>query len=104
MLWLRLYRHPTIAGDEEFRDKHKAVFSFPSAVFGSPPEAFDKDALRDSYRDHLVQLGLVKPKLRVDPETGMPVFEHFTGEMEIESYEITRLGRLLLREIGLVED
>ena len=104
VIWLRYYRHPTIGGDEEFREKHNAVLAPVQAGIGSPPEAHDRYALRESYSEHLSQLGLLEAQFQTDRKTRMPKFDSFTGAMEVSYYRLSGLGRLLLKEIGLGED
>ena len=101
VLWLRFYAVPTLNGDREFRQRHKDVFEVAPAYIGAPRSVLDKAALRDSYKEHLAQLGLLKPTYETDMKTGQPKFDRFSGGMKIRSYEITSMGRLLLRQIGV---
>ncbi len=66
-----------------------------------PPNVVDKESLQNSYKDHLAQLGLLSPKYKTDMKTHLPVFNTNTGALELRGYDITQLGRLLLRQIGL---
>ena len=91
-------------GDELFREKHKEVLTPVAAYFGSTQGVHYKKALQDSYAEHLAQLGLLERRFRTDMETRTPQFDSFTGAMEVSGYELTSLGRLLLREIGLETD
>ena len=81
VVWLRFYLEPTLSGDEEFRDEHENILMPIMATFSDPPSVLDKQALQESYKQHLSQLGLLRP-------------QH-------NDYEITPLGRLLLRQISL---
>ena len=67
-------------GDQEFREKHAAIFEPIRAGSNSSQLEFDKKALQDSYQNHLLQLGL------------------------LENHETTDIGKLLLRQIGIAED
>lgn len=97
IIWLRFHLVPTIGGDEEFREKHRNILKPINATLTATQEIRDKEALQNSYIQHLVQLGLLKNKyssgLRFDS----------TGEdiLKVTGHEITPLGRLLLRQIGL---
>ena len=104
VIWLCSYRTHSFGGDEEFREKHKAIFTPVQAGIGSPPEAYEKYALRESYREHLSQLGLLNAQFRTDEKKDMPKFDRITGAMEVSYYRLSGLGRLLLKEIGLGED
>ena len=103
VIWLRCYLHPTIGGDEEFRSKHANILQPVMATLADPPEVHEKEALQRSYKEHLAQLGLLQHRYRTDIETHLPEFDRFTGAMEVQGYEITPMGRLLLRYIGLAD-
>ena len=83
IIWLRFYLVSTMNGDNEFREKHREILKPVSRVMSSPQPVRDKGTLQDSYKDHLARLGLL--------------------EKENKNYKLTPLGRLLLREIGLIE-
>lgn len=101
IIWLRSYLVPTIGGDEEFRQKHAAIVEPVHAYIGAPQETLDKHALQENYREHLVQLGLLERRYDTDIRTKQPVFDTFTGGLKVRGYQITLLGKLLLRQIGL---
>ena len=104
IVWLRYYREPTMGGDEDFRNRHAEVLRPAIATYGSSPGEADKSTLQDSYKEHLSRLNLLKPRYELDPETNQPKFGRIGGQQKINDYQITRLGRLLLREIGLGDD
>lgn len=101
VLWLRHYLVPTLGGDEEFRELHKDIFEPVTATTSSSPEELDEHALQQSYRDHLVRLGLVKEYLRKGKD-GLPEFDRMTGQPKVSRWEASQLGRLLLRSIGMI--
>lgn len=101
IIWLRFYREPVLEGDEVFRETHKEILESVPATINAPQEVFDKATLQDSYTEHLYQLGLLAHKYSVDHSTRQPEFDEWTGAQEVDDYEITSLGTLLLREIGL---
>jgi hypothetical protein len=101
VIWLRFYTEPEMGGDVEFREKHQAVLEPIGAHMGSPQSDLDKETLQTSYKEHLVQLGLLRRLYRTDPRTKEPKFDSRTGNQEVSGYEITSLGRLLLRQVGL---
>ena len=105
VLWLRLYLDPTINGDKEFREKHKVIFEPKPAYMGATQEQLDQSTLQKSYKEHLVQLGLLRHRYRTDSKTKMLELESgFGGGLKIAGYDLTPLGRLLLREIDLKEE
>jgi hypothetical protein len=102
VLWLRLFVNPVTGADREFRELHQAVFESRATHLGSPQEEFDAQALQQSYKNHLEQLGLVKSSYRVKRD-GLPEFDR-NGRARVRSHETSTLGRLLLRTIGLHPD
>lgn len=80
---------------KEYAEKHKDVIYVPPVAIGSTPEEYQRAAIHDSYKDHLVQLGLLGeryPFLR-DGET--PKFDAIHGKFKGGHLEITPLGRSL---------
>ena len=102
VIWLRFYLEPTISGDEAFRAKHENVLTPIMASHADPPSVVEKEALQESYKEHLSRIGLLEPRYERDSKTNMPNFDSFTGGLKIHYYQITPLGRLLLKNIGLV--
>lgn len=101
IIWLKFYAEAQMGGHDEFREKHPDVLAPVVAVMNSPSLVRDKKTLQDSYKEHLSRLGLLKPTYKTDSKTNLPEFNKHTGSLEIRSYQITSLGRLLLRQIGL---
>lgn len=100
VIWLRFYLHSTMGGDEEFRSKHKQLLAPRVATLGSSQTEIDQETLQQSYKQHLAQLGLLRERYKVDSKTKLPEFES-DGRPKTQGYELTRLGRLLVRQIGL---
>jgi len=109
IIWLRYYLVPTFGGDEGFREKHAIVLTRVIVTAADPPSIGDKEALQDSYKEHLCRLGLLQTiydtRYDTDSKTRLPArlpeFDSFTGGLKIRGYDLTTLGRLLLRQIGL---
>lgn len=104
IIWLRFYLNPVMAGDEAFREAHSEVLKPVAATIGGPARDVDQEALQRSYKQHLAQLGLLQPEFELDTRTKEPVFDQMTGAQKQRDYQITPLGRLLLRQIDLVDD
>lgn len=104
VIWLRFYKVPTIGGDNEFRDKHSNILSPIIACIGSDKETLQKAALQDSYKKHLERLGLIRTQIRTDPNTKLPEFDTFTGQLKVSYSDTTQLGNMLLEQIGLIDD
>lgn len=103
VIWLRSYLDPTIGGDKDFRQLHANVLNPISAHMGSSESEIDAEALQKSYRDHLIRLGLVSAEIRKDKD-GSPEFDRFSGNFKISYYQTSRLGRLLLKQIGFANE
>jgi hypothetical protein len=104
VIWLRFYQNPMMSGDSEFRAKHEQILRPIRTHLGSPQADVDKSTLNNSYKEHLVRLGLLKESFKVDSKTKMPSFDSRTGAPQHHGYSLTRFGRLLLRQIGLGDD
>jgi hypothetical protein len=101
IIWLRFYHYPYIGGDEDFRNKHAAILKPIMATLGSDQEILDQSALQENYTEHLVSLGLLTRPLQIDSKTGYPVFDKSKRNWKTQSAQTTRLGKMLLRYIGL---
>ena len=101
IIWLRFFLRTKIGGDVEFRKKHASIIEPRRAFIGCSTEELDKHALQESYRDHLLDLGLLDRHVSQDINTKQPVFDPFSGELKVSFYDTSPLGRLLLRTIGI---
>lgn len=99
VIWLRFFLHPTMSGDEEFRKKHEQLLDPKVATIGSSQTDIDQETLQKSYKQHLVQLELLSERYKIDSKTKLPEFDS-DGRPKTRGYELTRLGRLFLRQIG----
>jgi hypothetical protein len=104
IIWLRNYFNTEFGRDEEFREKQKNVIVSISRAMGQEQIVYDKAAIQDSYKEHLARIGLLSKKLKIDQKTGLPIIDKWSGEIEVSTYQITPLGRLILRCIGLVAE
>lgn len=86
---------------EEYFDKHRNVLTPPMATLGSSPEVIDDKAVFDAQKNHLERLGLLRARFKKPRKGEWPEFDDKTGMAKAQGYEITSLGRLLLRSIGL---
>lgn len=103
VIWLRFYLFPYLNGDHDFREKHKAVLAPVTAEYGSDQSTQDKRALQQNYLQHLVSLGLLERPLQLDQKTGYPVYDKAAKDWKTQSHQLTSLGRLVLRQIGLLD-
>ena len=103
IVWLRSYLISTLQGDETFRDEHRQVLKPIAATFGSSQAVIDQATLQKSYKAHLCELGLLEETYRIDHKTRQPKFDS-NGKQEVQGYQITGLGRLLLKTIGFSDE
>jgi hypothetical protein len=87
---IQLLKFYALVGTEqrEFAGQHSELFTPISRTFGAPQINIDKGALRDSYRNKLMEVGLLESTLKT-------------------SMKATPLGKLLLRyidEIAVAKD
>ena len=101
VVWLRYYRKPLMNGDSDFRETHKDTLTHVIAYLSSSKDVVNKQALQQSYKEHLSQIGLLERKYKTDHQTKLPEFDSIFGAMEVLGYRLTTLGSLLLDEIGL---
>lgn len=94
IIWLRFFLVPTMGGDKEYREKHKEVIKPLSVHMGSSQPEIDKSTLRASYKEHLASLGLLEKRVELDTRSS-------DVKMKVKGYDLSSLGRLLLRQIGL---
>jgi hypothetical protein len=99
IIWLGYHLDKSMKSD--FTKKHQNILETLPIRQGSPQGEWDKVALQNSYKEHLAQLGLLKHRYKIDPKTQVPKYNPSTGIPEVSGYDITALGRLLIRQIGL---
>jgi hypothetical protein len=102
IIWLRYHLVPAIDGDKEFRNKHQEFLKPVRAYIGCDQAILDNHALNQSYLEHMAQLGLLAPQHEVDIETKQPTFDKISGRFKVRGYDITLLGKLILRQISLI--
>ena len=83
----------------EFWALHRDSLDSPSAHLGSSQEEMDKHIIFQTHKAHLAYLGLLKIKFKKPKRGEIPEFDEKTGMIKAQGYEITGLGRLLLRRI-----
>ena len=91
-------------GDNAFDEKHKDVLRSPSADLSSNRDVLDKHAIFQTHKHNLMTIGLLKPRFKTLKKGELPEFDTKTGMMKAQGYDITPLGRLLLRRLDLEND
>ena len=88
--------------DVDFQTKHAELLAPDSTYMGSSDEDFAKEAIKDSYRQHLHELGLLKYRFSRPRRGEFPEFDDKTGMMKAAGYDVTHLGRMFLRYLNLI--
>jgi len=99
VLFLIMYGRLEI-GDRTFLDQHEDVLSPSVATFGSSEEEQEAAFIQESYKARLVELGLLRPRFTRTRKGELPEFDDKTGMLKASGYELTPLGRMLLKYIG----
>lgn len=95
IIWLRFFLNPVLNDDTEFREKNAHIIDPVIATLGTTQPA-EKSTLQNSYKEHLASIGLLEKKVEIDTQrTG--------SKLKTRGYNITSLGRLLLRELGFTD-
>lgn len=99
------YQQPALSpGGSEYHEKHKDVLALALASYTSSQKDKDKATLQQSYDQHLERLGLLSVRYAVDNRTKLPQFDNHTGAQKVRGYQITSLGSMLCRQIGLAKE
>ena len=106
---LKFYSMKTIGEKEELQKKHPDILTeqhvYPRLYIGAPQEEVDRYAIYENYRTNLIRLGLIKPNFWLSTSRGeLPEFDEDTGMVKASGYDITPLGKLLLRSIDQSEE
>lgn len=84
---------------DEFWKTHESALTSPLAHMGSTQEEIDKHTIYQTHKLHLANLGLLKARFKKPKRGELPEFDDKTGMIKAQGYDITGLGRLLLRSI-----
>lgn len=93
-----------LAADADFREKHKELLALNTTHSGSSEDEFEEAAVKRSYRQHLLELGLVRHRFKRPRRGELPEFDDKTGMMKASGTDVTRVGRMLLRYLNLIPD
>jgi hypothetical protein len=108
IIMLQYYSMERGSSDKEaiaFRKLHEEVLDPPTIHFGMSKEEFsparEANSLHDAYKNHLIHLHLLSPQFIRNSHNSFPEFDHTTGMLKVMWYELSALGEMLLRQIGL---
>lgn len=99
---LLLKSHTLYQGSEEysaFWGKHESALTAPISYLDSSQEEVDKYTLFKTHRAHLASLELLRSRFKKPKRGELPEFDEKTGMVKSNGYDITPLGRLLLKNI-----
>lgn len=91
--------YPGQAGYEAFWAAHEDALTPPAALLNSSPQEIDKYTLFQTHNRHLANLDLLRIEFKKPNRNEMPELDLKTGMIKAQGYDITALGRLLLRVI-----
>ena len=87
--------------DKEFWKRHYGVLNPIAPTHASSQSEIDTATIQELASTRLVRLGLLKPRFSMTQRGELPVFDDHTGMIKASGVELTSVGRLLLRKIGL---
>ncbi len=90
--------------DSDFHEAHSDLLMQPVMHLGSDAQAVNQHTLYQLVRQQLVRDGLLRPNFKKPKKGHLPEFDEKTGLMKSSGYELTPLGRLILRQIGLADE
>ena len=88
--------------DSEFQKKHAKILAPRAPHMNSSEDEIEEAALFNSYRQHLADLGLLRGRFKQAKKGELPEFDEKTGMLKASGYDVTRLGLMLLRHLGLI--
>ncbi|MBL0374022.1 hypothetical protein JJB09_18535 [Rhizobium sp. KVB221] len=97
--YLRRYQQ-----DEMFQERHRHILDPFVAHLGSDDEEFDRATMYELSKQQLCSLGLLSTSFKSIRKGEIPEFDSNTGMMKASYTQISPLGRLLLRRVGLADD
>lgn len=104
IIHLKYYSLRLVQERNDFMDTHKHLLRRRPLIMGAKQEEIDREALLDGYRNHLLQLELIKGDYQIPARDKAIEFDKHTGKLKVTHYGSTGLGNLLLRYIDLLED
>jgi len=90
--------------DSSFLERHANVLEPVMAHLQSTREELDRSIVQSIGGQKLLSLGLVRHQFAKLKKGEIPDFDEKTGMVKSRGTEITPLGRLLLRRLGLAEE
>jgi hypothetical protein len=97
---LRNYSYPQYKGGSNgFYEKHRDIIYTPTPTNDSSDEERNEAYFKRAFRERLNQLGLIRPRYKKPKRNEFPEFDLRTGRIKSSGFEITPLGKLLVKFI-----
>lgn len=90
--------------DDSFRSTHANVLKPVLAHLQSTRDEIDRSIVQSIGEQKLLTLGLIRRRFSKPKKGEFPEFDEKTGMVKATGIDITPLGKLLLRRIGLAEE
>ena len=90
--------------DKVFMKTHKATLTPAASYINASDKIKNRAAVQDNFKDHLERVGLISAGYKIDRNTGQLKYDQSTGKPQKELARITRLGKLLLLQIGMYSE
>jgi len=87
--------------DQEYQEKHKDILMAPIAHLSADSDTINDSIVYKTYREKLIRLNLLNYTFPSIKKGEIPEFDPKTGMMKSRGHELTSLGRLFLKYIGL---
>lgn len=95
IIWLRSFLHfPHMS--EEFSDTHEKILSIKPLYQDCSKSAEYKQAIQKSYKEKIIQLGLLREIYEKVGRDEAPKIDENTGKIKVSHYEVSTLGYSLL--------
>lgn len=87
--------------DSDFHKKHEQTLAPTAVHMGSTGAEHDVALVRGLGREELIRLGLLRERFKKPAKGQLPEFDEKTGRVKVQGRDLSSLGRLLLRRLGL---
>ena len=89
--------------NKEFYNKHAEVLETKRNYLGGGTTRADESVMQRTAKQHLVRLELLQSTFKKPTEGEIPEFDLKTGMLKASGYQLTWLGSMLLRYLGLAK-
>ncbi len=100
IIWLQSFLPYSYLSDD-FTEKHEKVLDIPPLYQDCSVFEEDKQAVQKSYKEKLLQLGLLSAIYKRYNQDESPEFDEETGKLKVSNYQVSALGYSLIRIVGI---